>query len=422
GKVSRWGKLREVRQAEMNRLIHQAFAGIKTVKALGVESWYLREFDGIAREYATLNTRYQSAAAIPPLLIELVLFGGGMAALVYAASAGIDIVRFMPTVGVLVLAGYRILAATRSFFTQLVTIRYNWASVGVVERALARSASDSPIGIAGDCVGDPRATAHFLAPAGVTLKHVCFRYPTGVRDVVSDVSLAIEPGQHVAIVGGSGSGKTTLIDLILGLLLPTAGEIVADGNLLGRSNAASWRRRVAYVPQQVFLADASLRRNIAFGIPTNEIDDSRIGCVISQARLSDFVARLPDGLDTMVGENGARLSGGERQRIGIARALYREPQLLVLDEATSALDAITEREVNREILEACEGITVIIVAHRLTTVQTCSRLILMSNGVVASDGTYDSVVSVSEEFAKMHAISFADSSVAGEDDGADGLS
>lgn len=410
GRVSRWGKLRESRQADMNRLIHQAFAGIKTVKALGVERWYLDEFHGIAREYATLNTRYQSAAAIPPLLIELVLFGGGMGALVYAAATGIDIVRFMPTVGVLVLAGYRILAATRSFFTQLVTIRYNWASVGVVERALARSASDAPIiGAVAEGAMEVPSTAPLAA--GLVLKNIYFRYPSGARDVVNDVSLRIAPGEHVAIVGGSGSGKTTLIDLLLGLLVPTEGEVIADGALLTRATGALWRRCVAYVPQQVFLADVSLRRNIAFGVPPEQIDSRLVDRVISQARLTDFVARLPIGLDTLVGENGARLSGGERQRIGIARALYRQPRLLVLDEATSALDAITEREVNREILEACDGVTVIIVAHRLTTVQTCSRLILMSNGAVASDGTYESVVAVSEEFALMHAISFEDASV-----------
>jgi len=407
GRVSRWGKLRELRQADMNRLIHQAFSGIKTVKALGVERWYLDEFNGIAREYATLNTRYQSAAAIPPLLIELVLFGGGMAALVYAAATGIDIVRFMPTVGVLVLAGYRILAATRSFFTQLVTIRYNWASVAVVERALERSAADGEISDTPRNNARPLHSAHVPA-ARLVLKDVRFRYPNSTRDVVNGVTLTIEPGEHVAIVGGSGSGKTTLIDLLLGLLVPTDGEIIADGTSLNSATARSWRDSVAYVPQQVFLADVSLRRNIAFGVAPEEIDAQRMDRVISQARLADFVSRLPMGLDTVVGENGARLSGGERQRIGIARALYRDPRLLVLDEATSALDAITESDVNREILEACDGVSVIIVAHRLTTVQACPRLILMSDGLVASDGTYDSVIAGNEEFARMHSISFSD--------------
>ncbi|MEO7041575.1 MAG: ABC transporter ATP-binding protein [Gemmatimonadaceae bacterium] len=404
GKVSNWGRLREARQADMNRLIHQAFAGIKTVKAMNVEQWYMTEFNGIARAYATLNTRYQSAAALPPLLIELVLFGGGMVALVYAAATGVDVVHFMPTVGVLVLAGYRILAATRSFFTQLVTIRYNWASVGVVERALERSsasvASHEPAPAISDAPVADRG-------AHVDLAHVRFRYPTGVDDVVKDVSLKVRPGEHVAIVGGSGSGKTTLVDIILGLLYPTDGCVSVDGEPLTRDTAPAWRNKLAYVPQQVFLADVSVRRNIAFGVPEGQIDALKLDRVVAQARLTAFVARLPEGLDTMVGENGARLSGGERQRIGIARALYREPSLLVLDEATSALDAITESDVNREVFEACDNVTVLIVAHRLTTVQSCSRLILMNEGTIASDGTYDDVIAASQEFARMHAISFA---------------
>ncbi|MEO7217053.1 MAG: ABC transporter ATP-binding protein [Gemmatimonadaceae bacterium] len=404
GKVGRWGRLREARQADMNRLIHQAFAGIKTVKAMNVEQWYMTEFNGIAREYATLNTRYQSAAAIPPLAIELVLFGGGMSGLVYAAATGVDVVRLMPTVGVLVLAGYRILAATRSFFTQLVTIRYNWASVGVVERALERSS----VCVSPEDVSVTSAAAPINSGgAAVDLVDVSFRYPTGADDVVKRVTLTVQPGEHVAIVGGSGSGKTTLIDLILGLLYPTDGCVRVDGERLTRDRAAAWRNKLAYVPQQVFLADVSVRRNIAFGVSEDQIDSTKLNRVIAQARLSAFVARLPDGLDTMVGENGARLSGGERQRIGIARALYREPTLLVLDEATSALDAITESDVNREVFEACDDVTVLIVAHRLTTVKSCSRLVLMNEGSIASDGTYDAVIAASQEFARMHAISFA---------------
>lgn len=400
-RLTRWGKLREERLSDLNRIAHEALAGIKALKANAAETSYLGRFEAIGLEYARLNTRYQSAGAIPPVAIELLLFGGATVVVLVVASTHASLAGVVPLLGVLGAAAYRILPAAKNLFAYVVNIRYYGTTIRVLEDTLRGA----------DCAisehehGEPGRNGLSLAPLqkAIRLSGVSYRYPLSGREALRKITLEIEAGSHVAVVGTSGSGKTTLIDIVLGLLQPSDGAVSIDGVPVDRKNVASWREQLGYVSQHIFLVDGSLRENIAFGVPPEAVDDARVAEVLGQAHLMDLVSRLPNGVDAQVGENGARLSGGERQRLGIARALYRRPRVLVLDEATSALDSVTERAVNTEVLRACEGITVIIIAHRLSTVRHCDKLVIMRDGTVRAIGRYDELLSNDAEFSAMHA-------------------
>jgi ATP-binding cassette subfamily C protein len=234
----------------------------------------------------------------------------------------------------------------------------------------------------------------------IAFEGVSFAYEREGAPVLRDASLSIAPGESVGIVGPTGSGKSTLLDLLLGLLTPSKGRITVDGAELA-GQLASWQRSIGYVPQDVYLEDATIRANVAFGLEREEIDDERVGRAVRSAQLDDFLSSLPAGLDTVIGERGVRLSGGERQRVAIARALYHEPELLVFDEATSALDPITELELTRAI-DALKGKkTLVVVAHRLGTVRRCDRLFFLRDGRIEAVGSYDELLERSEEFRRM---------------------
>lgn len=222
------------------------------------------------------------------------------------------------------------------------------------------------------------------------LSHINYSYPNAALPSLQDVSLTIRSGESVGFIGTSGAGKSTLVDILLGLLTPDTGTVRVDGKDI-QDNLRNWQDQVGYVPQSIFLTDDTLRRNVAFGLPDEEIDDVAVQRAIKAAQLEVFLADLPDGLETMVGERGVRLSGGQRQRIGIARALYHDPAVLVLDEATSALDTATEHEVMLAVRALQRSKTVIIIAHRLSTVEHCDRLYRLERGCVVGEGAPDKV-------------------------------
>jgi len=394
-KLVAWGLIREAKLAELNRTTHQALAGVKAVKTTGSERLFLDEFDRHGVAYARSNTLYQTAAVTPPLIIELVLFGGGIGVLLYYSARGQDIRPLLPLVTLFGVAAYRLLPAARQIFTHVVTIRYNLESLNVITAAL-RDWSATPV-----AARDSAAVPPLPLGEEIALHDVSYKYPGASRFAIQNVSVSIKAGSHVAFVGSSGAGKTTVMDLVLGLLSPTSGAIKVDGRELTPALRPRWQKAIGYVPQQVFLADATLRENIAFGVPRHLIDDAAVRNAVDRACLDTLVSRLPEGLATDVGENGARLSGGERQRVAIARALYPSPSVLILDEATSALDSVTERDINDELLRAAAGLTIVIVAHRLSTVRNCDRLILMKDGRIEAEGAYDDLVRESEDFAEM---------------------
>lgn len=239
-----------------------------------------------------------------------------------------------------------------------------------------------------------------IEPVDVQIDNLVYRYPDGDKDVLKDIQLDVPAGTSVAFVGGSGSGKTTLVDLILGLLTPTSGTISSQGKDI-HTDLPSWYQKIGYVPQDPYLGKGTLREAVAFGIPKQYIDDDRVLYCLKLAELMPVVETLEDGINTSIGENGNRLSGGQRQRVGIARAMYRNPSLLVMDEATSALDNETEYKITQTINRISKEITVIIVAHRLSTVRNVDQLVYLSQGRIANKGTFKEVQMANEEFANL---------------------
>jgi ATP-binding cassette subfamily C protein len=232
--------------------------------------------------------------------------------------------------------------------------------------------------------------------------HVAFRYESAEQPVLCDVSFTVRRGEVVAIVGATGAGKSTLIDILIGLLPPAAGSILVDGTRID-GHVAGWQQNIGYVPQAPFLLDDTLRRNIALGLPDEQIDEHAVQRAVSIAQLDELTRELPDGLNTMVGERGIRLSGGERQRVAIARALYRDPALIVLDEATSALDPATERDVAKAI-ERLRDRTILVIAHRISTVERCDRVLVLADGRIAAEGAYAELAKASLAFREFAAL------------------
>ena len=248
----------------------------------------------------------------------------------------------------------------------------------------------------------PAATTRVALRERIDLDGVSFSFPGAARPALDGVRLVIRRGESLGIVGPTGAGKSTLLDVIAGVLEPIAGRVLIDGAEM-RTQRASWQASLGYVPQDVFLLDDTLRANVALGVPPHEVEDARVRTAIDRAQLGPLVATLRDGLDTALGERGARLSGGERQRVGIARALYREPDVLLLDEATAALDPQTEADLVRALDALPPGTTVVVVAHRLSTVRRCARLLLVENGRIVEDGRWEELLARSARFRAIAA-------------------
>ena len=235
----------------------------------------------------------------------------------------------------------------------------------------------------------------------LVLSNIIFKYPKNEKSAVENISMSILPNQLIGFVGESGSGKSTLADLIIGLITQNSGEILIDGVNLGSANLRAWQNAIGYVPQSIFLADASIAENIAFGVKLEDIDFQQINKVIKLSNLDDTVSKLTNGVNTIIGEQGVQLSGGQRQRIAIARALYQDPNILVFDEATSALDGLTEKSIMNSIKALSKTKTIILIAHRLNTVKDCNQVFLFNNGKLEDSGSYEELKNNNSEFHKM---------------------
>lgn len=368
-----------------------ALGGIKEIKLRNTQSFFVTRFREAATRGARASRTAEILGGLPRYLLEILfILGVGMFLLLTADGLGSG-----STIGVLslfVAAGFRVLPSITGLLGNLSSFRYGAPYLDILHAEVLASREVEAVA---EPAGPPLPFAHLLELDGVT-----FRYPGGDRDVVSGISFAIPHGASVALVGGSGAGKTTLADLILGLHDPRSGRIMVDGvDIAGRKKR--WQQRLGYVAQEIFFLDATLAENIAFDVARDEIDDSLLWRAIRQAQLDELVAELPDGVDTPLGERGTRLSGGQRQRVGIARALYRQPDLLVLDEATAALDNETEHRLTQAITALHGEITVILVAHRLSTVRHCDQLVFLKDGRVDAVGTFDEVRDTSPDFAEL---------------------
>lgn len=373
----------------------EATGGIKDVKVMGLESAYVESFAAKARRAAEASATMGIMGELPRFILEGITFGTLLILilLLLLQSDG-NITAIVPTLGIIAFSTMRLLPSLQQIYYALVSVRAATPALDAIVADLAATPA-MPL-------PDTLSVHPLTLERSLELSKVSFAYASAERPTLRGVNLSIKARTTVGIVGGTGAGKTTLVDLILGLLTPDEGAILVDGAPVTEANRRAWQRTLGYVPQSIFLTDDTIAANIAFGVPKDQIDMARVERVARTAALHDFVTSdLPQGYQTLVGERGVRLSGGQRQRIGIARALYRDPALLIMDEATSALDNITERVVMEAVQNIRSDKTIILIAHRLSTVKTCDTIFLMERGRVLAQGSYDELLAGNETFRRM---------------------
>lgn len=379
-RLAGWGKARLYHEGL--RVLHaqQGIGGAKDVKLLGREDEFLAQYAVHNLGSARAVERQQTLQQMPRLLLEVLAVGGLTLLAFVILEQGKSPTTVLATLGLFAAAAFRIMPSINRAVGAMQSLRYSRPTVDALSREFHQLEKRLVLD-----TGTP-----FEFRNAIVLTAVQYQYPTTHKTTLSDINITIPRGGSVGFIGGSGAGKSTLVDIILGLLSPTSGTVTVDGVDI-QHNLRGWQDKIGYVPQSIFLTDDSLRRNVAFGVPEEQIDDDAVQRAIHAAQLEEFSNSLPEGLNTSVGERGVRLSGGQRQRIGIARALYHDPQVMVLDEATSALDTDTEGEVMAAVNALSGEKTLIIVAHRLSTVAHCERLYKLEHGQIVEDGAFETM-------------------------------
>ena len=397
-KIVRIGKARVEAQGAQYRLASELFGGIKDIKVLGAESDFIDRFSRCSENCARYHVTNNEIAILPKYIMESVIFGSILVVILfYLATAG-TVNHVLPMLAFFGLAGYRLMPSVQQVFSSLTTFQYNLPAVKILYSDMQWG--DGLCLITRDQVA--RQTSDDIRIQRVLrIENVSFAYAGTEIDVLKDITLHIQRNKTIALVGATGSGKTTLVDLIMGLITPREGGVFVDHVKLHEGNIRAWRSSLGYVPQQIYLSDDSVRRNIAFGLPDKLIVNEHVERAARIANIHEFVSTLPGGYETRIGERGVRLSGGQRQRLGIARALYRDPDLLIMDEGTSSLDGITEDVVMQAINTLSHEKTVILVAHRLTTVRNCDVIYLLEQGRIVEEGTYEELMNGSALFRCM---------------------
>jgi ABC-type multidrug transport system fused ATPase/permease subunit len=356
----------------------EALGAVKEIKVHGCEEHFVDRFSRSLLRSSRNAISYSTLEIVPAQALELIAFGGLVFVTIGMIGRSRDAGDILPMIAMFGFAAYRLIPALKSLFDGVEVVRHNMAAIDPLWRDF--SASD---------VAPHPASGERLRPGqSVSLEGVRFRYPGDAQDTLAGVDLRIPAGSRICLMGTTGAGKSTVVDVLLGLLQPSEGRLVVDGTAIGAHNAGEWQRCIGYVPQVVYLTDDTIASNIAFGLPTGEIEQARLERAARLAELHEFVSgELPDGYRTVVGERGARLSGGQRQRIGIARALYRDPAVLVLDEATNELDLATESRI-LESLRALRDKTIVFVSHKPSVAAACDCIGVVERGRIVACGAY----------------------------------
>lgn len=367
-------------ETENRKWASQTFHGVKEVLVMHKQSFFLQKFSKASNDLRRITVSQTVASESPAYIFEAVSVIGVVAAVCIVLASGMNSADFVPVMATMVVAVFRIMPSLGRISNSINIMLFNMPSMNAAYRNFI------------DAEQYHEKTQEMVLPADaehtlkfekvLELRDIRWRYDNTDQDVLQNLNLTIHKNESVALIGESGAGKSTVADIILGLLRPQEGGVYMDGvNIL--TIPETWSRQVGYVPQFVYILDDSIRRNVAYGVPDGQIDDQKVRNALDQAQLLDFVDGLPDGLDTMLGDQGIRFSGGQRQRIAIARALYYDPQILIFDEATSALDNQTESDVMDAINRLQGDKTLIIVAHRLTTIRSCNRIYEIRDGIAA---------------------------------------
>lgn len=395
GFIKRKGRIMIRSNKAKFRRVHETLTGIKQVKLSSNEHVALARYAEPSQQLAQARAISSTLSQVPRFGLEAFAFGGivVLTLILFSQSDG-AIEKSLPLLGLYAFAGYRLLPAAQTIYNTVVTLRVNIPAIDTVYDDMK------------DTDGLAKLPHTKIEPMSfnslIKFDAVGFNYPESDTIGLKGIDLEIYKGESLGIVGTTGAGKTTLVDVLLGLLKITSGSILVDGIRLDADNVRSWQASFGYVPQDIFLSDASVAENIAMGIEHEHISIEKLERVTKAARLHDFIINdMPEGFDTRIGERGVRLSGGQRQRLGIARALYNDPQIIVFDEATSALDNTTERELISEISQMSGERTIIMIAHRLSTIENCDQIVMLDKGKIIGKGTYTELLDSNPVFEEM---------------------
>jgi ABC-type bacteriocin/lantibiotic exporter with double-glycine peptidase domain len=405
--IEKYGELRADSNRLRSKVATEALGGVKEIKILGKENAYVDAFTGPSNRVAKAETVVTVTGTLPQYVMQVIAFGGMIVLTLFLIDQDSytnngTLSSLLPLLGVLAFGGQRLIPELAKIYQGITQLNYG---ISVVDR-IYESLQNLPTA---ERQKNEQKNIPIHLKDTIELRDLSFQYPGAVAPSLSSLSVTIRAGERVGVIGGSGAGKTTLADIMLGLLTPTKGRLIVDGVSITEDNVRAWQKSVGYVQQNIFISDTNILSNIALGVPEKEIDRLRAIAAAKTAQLDDFITgSLKDGYETSIGEKGVRLSGGQRQRIGIARVLYNDADLIVFDEATSALDVITEKQV-MESIDALPGSkTVLLIAHRLSTLAQCDRLIIIENGKISGFGTREELRSGNSHFTELEAASNVD--------------
>lgn len=385
-KLLKWGENRQFHVGLMNQHLMQGLGGVKEVKLAAKEKYFFKEFNKHYNKFTETQIKVTTLGFVPRMYLELLSVIGLSTLIIIMVWQGKDLDSLLPILGVFVASAFRMIPSANRIMVSLQQVRFSKPVINLIYKEFTIIRNEDIK------INEIENNKEFNFTYKISLNNLNYKYPESNNNALDQISLEIIKGKSCGIIGQSGSGKTTLIDLLLGMLPSKRGMITIDDKFDINFNLASWQKKIGYVPQNIYLTDDSLLNNIAFGIEKNKIDYKAINTAIKSAQLVDFIEQLPHGLDTSVGERGVRISGGQRQRIGIARALYHNPEILILDEATSALDLKTEKEVMNSINSLHGFKTIIIVAHRLSTLKDCDIIFKLEGGKLTEKGAPEKIL------------------------------
>lgn len=390
-------------QAIKFKLIAEGIGGIKDIILMGRQQRFVERFHNAGFEASIATGRNHFLSMVPRYAVELVFYGTVIVLILYLSSANKgETTDLLPALSFYALATMKLLPAFQQIYYSTAQIKASLPAYENIKKDLnswqTKLKLIKPLEV--------KLNSTFNSPKkSIELKNIKFKYIGSDNFALNDISMCIPVKKMIGIVGSSGSGKTTAIDVLMGLINPDEGHLLIDGVKLDQLNLLYWRRKLGYVSQSIYLSDSTVRENIAFGLAKDEINEEKVLNAVNKAQLTELIAKLPYGIETIVGERGIQLSGGERQRIGIARALYNDADVLVFDEATSALDGVTEKLVMDAVHETGRDKTIVLVAHRLTTVKKCDWIYMLDKGRIIDEGTYDSLLENNKIFRSMSNIS-----------------